>query len=101
MKSSAIAEYVRSKLIEYSLLTAKKKISLDNNSREIQAKSCDFILNPDQQSHSQMHPTELQCCQYLALAAVAKSKHKLARCNSADKTAARCAGAETCLTHVQ
>ena len=76
LKSSAIAEHVQSKLIEYSLLTAKEKISLDNNSLEIQAKSCDFILNPDQQSQvSQMHPTELQCCQYLALAAVAKSKN--------------------------
>ena len=76
LKSSAIAEHVQSKLIEYSLLTAKEKISLDNNNLEIQAKSCDFILNPDQQSQvSQMHPTELQCCQYLALAAVAKSKH--------------------------
>ena len=61
----------------YFSLTAKKKISLDNNSLEIKAKSCDFTLNPDQQSHSQMHPTELQCCQYLALAAVAKSKHSL------------------------
>ena len=56
----------------------RKTISLDNNSLEIQAKSCDFTLNPDQQSHvSQMHPTEQQCCQYLALAAVAKSKHSL------------------------
>ena len=40
------SEHVRSKLIEYSLLTVKKKISHDNNSLEIQAKSCDFILNP-------------------------------------------------------
>ena len=77
LKSSAIAELVRSKLIEYSLLTVKKKISLDNNSLEIQAKSCDFILNPDQKSHSQMHPTQLPFCQYLALAAVAKSKYSL------------------------
>ena len=77
LKSSAIAEHVRSKLTEYSLLTVKKKISLDNNSLEIQAKSCDFILNPDQQSHTQTHLTELQYCQYLAMAAVAKSKHSL------------------------
>ena len=77
LKSSAIAEHVRSKLTEYSLLTVKKKISLDNNSLEIQAKSSDFILNPDQQLHSQIHPTELQVCQCLALAAVTKSKHSL------------------------
>ena len=49
----------------------------DNNSLEIQAKSCDFILNPDQQSHTQTHLTELQYCQYLAMAAVANSKHSL------------------------
>ena len=61
----------------YFSLTAEKKIRLDNNSLEIQAKSCDFTLNPDQQSHSQMHPTELQCCQYLASAAVAILMHSL------------------------
>ena len=82
LKSSAIAEHVRSKLIEYSLLTVI----------EVQAKSCDFILNPDQQSDiSQMHLTELQCCQYLALVAVAIQP---------TKTVAGCAGAETCLTRV-
>ena len=56
---------------------SRKKLSLDNNSLEIQAKSSDFILNPDQQLHSQIHPTELQVCQCLALAAVTKSKHSL------------------------
>ena len=44
-KSSAIAD----KCIKqtYSLLTARKKISLYKNSLEILAKRCDFIFNPE------------------------------------------------------
>ena len=43
-KSSAIAEKCTKQT--YSLLTARKKISLDKNSLEIQAKRCYFIFNP-------------------------------------------------------